>query len=112
MKYFETAIKIDTTIKADTLASLIINRKIDVAKISPEQLVKDLQSQQSSKVSDEGEITKWIDEALAQLPQAVADFKSGKQQAIGVIIGKVMQLSKGKADARQVSELIKKRLSS
>lgn len=112
LEYFKKTIQQSSneTIKPDTIASLIINKKVDVTKISPEQLVKNIKSQQSSKVSDEGELSKWVDQAIVDVPQAVADFKSGKQAAIGSIIGKVMQLSKGKADAKQLRELIRKKL--
>ena len=98
------------SMNSDTLAGLIINKKVDITKVTPEIFIRKLASELQSKVSDEGEITKWIDEAFVQLPQAVSDYKSGRQQAIGVIIGKVMQLSKGKADAKQVQEIILKRI--
>lgn len=97
------------SIDTDTIASLIVNKKVDITKVRPEEFIKNLHAKQKSNVSDEGELTKWVDEAISQLPQAVSDFKSGKLAAIGVIIGKVMQLSKGKADAKQVGELIRKK---
>ncbi len=98
------------SIDVNTIASFIINKKVDIEKVTPEQFIKDLKSKQSSKVSDEGELSKWVDQALEDLPQAVSDYKSGKQAAIGSLIGKVMQLSKGKADAKRVGELIRKKL--
>lgn len=41
--------------------------------------------------------------ALADSPKAVADYKAGKPQAIGAVVGKVMKLVKG-ADAKFVRE--------
>jgi aspartyl-tRNA(Asn)/glutamyl-tRNA(Gln) amidotransferase subunit B len=39
--------------------------------------------------------------------KAVEDLKSGKQAAIGAIVGAVMKLSKGKANPALVNKLIK-----
>lgn len=50
-----------------------------------------------------------IDAAIAANARAVADFRAGKQQALGPIIGRVMREVKG-ADARAVRERIVERL--
>ena len=40
-------------------------------------------------------------------PKAAADLKSGKEAAIGSLVGAVMKLSKGKANPALVNKLIK-----
>src|SRR5262249_46428768 len=49
------------------------------------------------QVSDEGEIQRIIDEVLGKHPTQVAQFKEGKQQVLGFLVGQVMKASSGKA---------------
>ncbi|MBE7024987.1 MAG: Asp-tRNA(Asn)/Glu-tRNA(Gln) amidotransferase subunit GatB [Ruminococcaceae bacterium] len=51
-----------------------------------------------SQISDEGAIVDMIKEVLAQNEAAVADFRAGKEKAIGFLTGQVMRASKGKAN--------------
>lgn len=74
---------------------------------SPKQLVKDLGLEQ---VSDTGAIEKFVDEALAENPQSVADYKAGKDKAIGFLVGQIMKKSKGKANPGMVQQLLKQKL--
>jgi len=60
-----------------------------------------------AQVSDEGAVLEWVKQAVAANPKAVADVKAGKTQAVGAIVGTVMKLSKGKANAALVNKLIK-----
>jgi aspartyl-tRNA(Asn)/glutamyl-tRNA(Gln) amidotransferase subunit B len=61
-------------------------------------------------VRDTGALEAAIAAAINDSPQAVADFRAGKQQALGAVIGKVMKQAKG-ADAKTVRELLIARLS-
>ena len=63
-----------------------------------------------TQVSDEGEIAKWVEAAMAENPQAVADLKAGKDAAIGRIVGSVMKRSAGKANPAVIQKLIRSRL--
>jgi aspartyl-tRNA(Asn)/glutamyl-tRNA(Gln) amidotransferase subunit B len=58
------------------------------------------------QVSDSGFIEPIIDEVIEQNPDEVKRFKEGKKQLIGFFIGQVMQRSKGKANPKQVREII------
>ena len=60
-----------------------------------------------SQVSDDKQIMEWVRQALEANPKAAADLKSGKEAAIGSIVGGVMKLSKGKANPALVNKLIK-----
>src|SRR5713226_8545899 len=62
------------------------------------------------QVSDEGTIEKLIDEVLEKNPNQVAQFKEGKQQVLGFLVGQVMKASGGKANPGKVNELLKKKL--
>ena len=62
------------------------------------------------QVSDESALEKIIDEVLAKNPSQVTQFREGKQQVLGFLIGQVMKASDGKANPGKVNELLKKRL--
>lgn len=74
---------------------------------TPEQIV---QEKGLTQVSDESALEKIIDEVLVKNPAQVAQFKEGKQQVLGFLVGQVMKASGGKANPGKVNELLKKRL--
>ena len=76
---------------------------------TPEQIV---QEKGLTQVSDEGALDKIIDEVLTKNPAQVAQFKEGKQQVLGFLVGQVMKASGGKANPGKVNELLKKKFSS
>src|SRR5690242_965051 len=74
---------------------------------APDQIV---QEKGLTQVSDEGALEKIIDEVLTKNPAQVAQFKEGKQQVLGFLVGQVMKASGGKANPGKVNELLKKTL--
>ena len=54
------------------------------------------------QVQDEGRLDEWVAEAIAAQPQAAQDFAMGKDAAAGRLVGHVMKLSRGQADAAAV----------
>ena len=75
---------------------------------TPEQIVRE---KGLTQVSDEGALGKVIDEVLTKSPAQVAQFKEGKPQVLGFLVGQVMKASGGKANPGKVNELLKKKLS-
>jgi aspartyl-tRNA(Asn)/glutamyl-tRNA(Gln) amidotransferase subunit B len=63
-----------------------------------------------AQVSDTGAIEKLCDEAIAQNPNPVADYKAGKVAALNALKGQVMKLSKGKANPSLVGEILERKL--
>lgn len=62
------------------------------------------------QVTDTGELDALIDEVIKSHAQAVEDFRSGKKQAAGFLIGQAMRASKGKANPKLVRELLNAKL--
>ena len=56
------------------------------------------------------DIEKWIDEDLAMHPEKVAEFKKGKKGLLGLFMGEVKKLSKGKADPKMTTSLLEQKL--
>ena len=61
-------------------------------------------------VNDEGALKTTIEGILAANPQSVADYKSGKEKALGFLVGQTMKAMKGKADPGMVNKLLKELL--
>jgi aspartyl-tRNA(Asn)/glutamyl-tRNA(Gln) amidotransferase subunit B len=74
---------------------------------APEQIV---QEKGLTQVSDEGALGLIIDDVLANNPTQVAQFKQGKHQVLGFLVGQVMKASGGKANPGKVNELLKAKL--
>ena len=106
--YFENSIKKITDNKQQitpkTVANWIINKKADINKISSEELIK-LISQQNQKaaISDE-ELEKVIKKVITANPKAVADYKSGKEQAMMFLLGQVMRETKGQGEVGKIRQ--------
>ncbi|MEL3906142.1 MAG: Asp-tRNA(Asn)/Glu-tRNA(Gln) amidotransferase subunit GatB [Treponema sp.] len=63
-----------------------------------------------TQVSDTGVIEKLVDEVFAENPKAVADWKNGKTNVAGWLMGQVMKKSQGKANPNQTTDLVRKKL--
>jgi aspartyl-tRNA(Asn)/glutamyl-tRNA(Gln) amidotransferase subunit B len=64
-----------------------------------------------AQVSDQAELERLVDAVIAENPAAVADFQGGKEQALQRLVGGVMKATRGRADARAVTGLLRDRLS-
>jgi aspartyl-tRNA(Asn)/glutamyl-tRNA(Gln) amidotransferase subunit B len=62
------------------------------------------------QISDEGELAKIVEEVIANNPQSVADYKAGKEKALGALVGQVMKATKGKANPQVANKLILERI--
>ncbi|MFZ9596142.1 MAG: Asp-tRNA(Asn)/Glu-tRNA(Gln) amidotransferase GatCAB subunit B, partial [Bdellovibrionia bacterium] len=63
------------------------------------------------QVSDAGAILPVIDQVIADFPQQVAEYRSGKEKLLGFFVGQVMKQTGGKANPALLGEWIKKKLS-
>ncbi len=79
-----------------------IDNEIDVNKYVEEQgLVQ---------ISDDSELEKIVEQVIAENEQSIADYLSGNEYAFKFIIGQVMKLSKGKANPKKATEMIKEKI--
>lgn len=112
----------ESPITAESLASLILRIKDKtisgkIAKTVFEALLDGkssvdeiIQAKGLRQVTDSGEIEKLVDQVIHRNPEQVQQYKNGKQQIIGFLVGQCMQLSKGKANPAQVSELLREKM--
>lgn len=62
------------------------------------------------QISDEGEIERVVADIIDNNEQSVLDYKAGKDRAIGFLMGQVMKATKGKANPKLASKLVKEEL--
>ena len=69
---------------------------------SPEEIIKE---KGWIQISDEGEIRNIVLKVLELNPQSVADFKAGKDRALGFLVGQAMKETKGKANPQMLNKM-------
>ena len=84
------------------IAKTVFKGMLETGK-DPEKIVEE---QGLVQISDEGAIKAIVEQVVADNPQSVADFKAGKEKAIGFLVGQVMKASKGKANPALANKLI------
>ena len=62
------------------------------------------------QITDTGAIEKVIEEIIAKNPKQFEQYRAGKEALFGYFVGQVMKATQGKANPRQVNELLRKKL--
>lgn len=113
---------LETTITSQRLASLL--RMVEQDKITakaarqvfdlmfegsktPEALVEE---HGFTQLGESDELTALLDTVLAENPDAVENYRKGKKEAAGFLIGQVMRASKGKANPKLLREMLDAKL--
>jgi aspartyl-tRNA(Asn)/glutamyl-tRNA(Gln) amidotransferase subunit B len=74
---------------------------------SPEELAEQLELLHEA---DEAWLATIIDEVLQRFPDKVKEYQKGKKNLIGLFMGEVMRISKGKAEPKSTQQLLQKKL--
>ena len=61
-------------------------------------------------VVEDDAIVNAINQAIEENPNAVEDYKNGKDNAVNFLVGQVMRLTRGKANAGETNKMIKEKL--
>jgi aspartyl-tRNA(Asn)/glutamyl-tRNA(Gln) amidotransferase subunit B len=116
----------DFSLQPKILAQLIqlvdenkVNFSVASSKIFPE-LIKNANAKPLQvadrlnllQISDNDEVLTWVEQALAAMPDKVKEYKKGKKGLIGLFIGEVKKISKGKADPKVTNQLLLEKLES
>ena len=60
--------------------------------------------------SNSNEIQALVEQAVNKFPEKITEYRNGKVGLLGLFVGEVMKLSKGKADPKVVNQLVKEQL--
>jgi len=96
--------KVNFSVASSKLLPLLFKENKD-----PLQLAESLNLLQ---VSDTNELEQWVNEVIARIPDKVSEYKKGKKGLIGLFVGEVKKMSKGKADPKKVTALLEEKLNS
>lgn len=73
----------------------------------PMEIVAELNLLQTT---DEGAVQAWVDEVLQKMPDKVSEYRKGKKGLMGLFVGEVKKISRGKADPKLVNDLLNEKL--
>ena len=85
---------------------MIVNKRINIKKLTPQQLIKQLQQQKANQITDQGQLEKVINQVLKENEKAIEDYKKGKREVIGFLIGQVMGETRGKAEPQAAKKML------
>jgi len=87
---------------AKTIFELMANGDLDPQKVVEEKGLK--------QESDPKALESLIDKVIAENPDKVKEYKSGKEKLFGFFVGQAMKVSDGKANPKLVNDILKKKL--
>ncbi|RLC29760.1 hypothetical protein DRH13_05260, partial [Candidatus Woesebacteria bacterium] len=111
-KYFENAVELGQkhNLSAKMIAGAIINQHLDQKYEEPAGLIRKLVSLTKKVFASEEEVEKATKKIILNEKKAVQDFRSGKENVLGFLIGAVQKELKGKGDVNFVRGLLLKTL--
>lgn len=62
------------------------------------------------QTTDESAVQAWVEAVLQNMPDKVSEYRKGKKGLMGLFVGEVKKISKGKADPRLVNDLLNEKL--
>ncbi|MFD1737893.1 Asp-tRNA(Asn)/Glu-tRNA(Gln) amidotransferase subunit GatB [Bacillus salitolerans] len=102
----ESLAKMISLIQDGTLSSKLAKKVFETLVTKggdPEKIVKE---QGLVQISDEGTLRKLVTETLDANPQSIEDYKSGKEKAIGFLVGQMMKATKGQANPPMLNKIL------
>lgn len=110
-EFFEEAVKLAADqIPTKKIADVMINQKLDEEFETPAKLVKKLLLVNRRETASEDLVKATVEKVLQENSQAVEDFKSGKTQALGFLIGQVQRTLKGRGVPQEIKKALLSRL--
>lgn len=81
--------------------------KVFAEDVDPKQYVEE---HGLKTVHDEGTLRATLEKVIADNPQAVTDYRNGKEKALGALVGQTMKAMKGKANPGMVNQMLREML--
>jgi aspartyl-tRNA(Asn)/glutamyl-tRNA(Gln) amidotransferase subunit B len=107
-KYFENAVEAgqEHGLSAKMIAGAMINQHLDQKHEEPAGLIRTLVSLTEKEFANKEEVEKVVTKIILNEKKAVQDFRSGKENVIGFLIGAVQKELKGKGDPKLTKKLL------
>ena len=97
----ELVILIDKGTISSAIAKKVLQELFNEVKM-PSEIIEEKGWVQ---ISDEGAIKEVVVKILENNPQSIADYKAGKDKALGFLVGQAMKETKGKANPQLLNKL-------
>jgi len=109
-QYFENAVELgqEHSLSTIIIAGAMINQHLDQKYEEPAGLVRKLVSLTKREFANKGEVEKAVAKTILNEKKAVKDYRSGKENVIGFLIGAVQKELKGKGDPKLTKKLLLK----
>ena len=88
-----------------TISSAIAKKVLDELFVDPKEPQKIVEEKGWVQISDEGAIKEVVQKVLENNAQSVADFKAGKDKALGFLVGQAMKETRGKANPQMLNKM-------
>ena len=98
-------------IKDNTISGKIAKTVFDAMLDDSSDVDAIIEAKGLKQVTDSGALETLVDKVIAENPDQAQQYRDGKVQVIGFLVGQCMQLSKGKANPAQVNEILRGKLS-
>jgi len=98
-------------IKDNTISGKIAKTVFDAMLDDGSDVDAIIEAKGLKQVTDSGALESLVDKVIAENPDQAQQYRDGKVQVIGFLVGQCMQLSKGKANPAQVNEILRGKLS-
>lgn len=93
-----------------TISGKIAKDVFEKIWISGGEVDETIQKEGLEQVTNLDEIESMIDEVIRSNPQQLSQYKAGKDRLFGFFVGQVMKASEGKANPKQVNDILKEKL--
>ena len=101
----EELAKLVELIDKGTISSAIGKKVVEELFENPKDPEEIIKEKGWIQISDEGAIKEVVQKVLANNPQSIADYKAGKDRAIGFLVGQAMKETKGKANPQMLNKM-------
>lgn len=98
-------------IKDNTISGKIAKTVFDAMLDDSSDVDAIIEAKGLKQVTDSGALESLVEKVIAENPDQAQQYRDGKVQVIGFLVGQCMQLSKGKANPAQVNEILRGKLS-
>ena len=102
--------KLITLIDKGTISSSIAKKVLEELFENPKDTEEIVKEKGWIQISDEGAIKEVVLKVLENNPQSVADYKAGKEKALGFLVGQAMKETKGKANPQMLNKMFKENM--
>ena len=104
--------KLVTLIDKGTISSSIGKKVLEELFENPRDPEEIIKEKGWIQISDESAIKEVVTKVLEANPQSIADYRAGKDKALGFLVGQAMKETKGKANPKMLNEMFLKELNS